>query len=112
MKKMVSFAVAALCVLLFMHCAYAEAFVFPGDLTRIEAEAFANCGYIRGLVKLPATVVYVGPRAFDGTDVFALEIGDGAAEISADAFDELGYIYLHGRESRLPAELIGKAKNL
>lgn len=110
MRKLVCCA-AMLCMLL-LSFACAEKLVLPDMLTRIEEEAFFDCDDVRGVVKLPESVKYIGARAFGRTQVFALQIIGGQAEIAPDAFDELSYIFVYNTQTQLPSELIAKAKYL
>lgn len=112
MKKWLGILLAAICVVMMISSVYAEKDMLPAMLTRIEAESFFNCDHIRGLIRIPALVEYIGPRAFDGTRITAVELGKGLKEIAPDAFGntELCYVYVHGKDTKLPQKIADAVK--
>ena len=69
----------------------------PSALTQVEEEGFAGCAFQK--IIIPETVTAIADRAFaDCPNILAVEIEDGAAGISVNAFEGAGPFMIYGEE--------------
>jgi len=58
----------------------------PSNLKRIEAKAFCSTAFGGGTIELPDGLEYIGPGAFMGTDLEALDLPDSVTYVGDEAF--------------------------
>lgn len=72
---------------LFLDCESLTGIEFAAGTTRIGTQAFANCKALTS-VTIPATVNYIGLKAFKGTGLTEVTVPESVTEIHAYAFQD------------------------